>query len=112
VQTHAELSSRLLFEAADFFRKLAGQDKTLQESLEDNARIFEQLGRLLLDDPTGSTNDQSHAGMAAKCMKDSSVFFRSLGEKNPPIAEQMEMNAGVYEDLADRLLADPLGVLE
>ena len=110
--TYAELSSKLIFEAAHFFKTLAGQDEGLKDRLEENAKIFEQVGTLIQNDPMGELEGNSHASIAARLMADAAVFFRSIGEQNEPIREQMDMNAGVYEQLAERLAADPAGEVE
>ena len=110
--TYAELSSKLLFEAANFFNNLAEQDENLAERLQENAKIFQQIGQLLQHDPQGSLEDHSHIEIANRLMTDAATFFRSIGEQNQPIKEQMDMNANVYEQLAQRLVADPLGAVE
>ncbi len=110
--TYAELSSKLLFEASHFFKTLAEQDENLKERLEENAKIFEQVGQLIQEDPMGTLEDNTHASIAARLMTDAATFFRSIGEQNEPIKEQMEMNASVYEQLAERLATNPLEEIE
>ncbi len=110
--TYADLSAKLLFEAAHFFKTLAGQDENLRERLEENATIFEQVGQLIQNDPTGNLEGNSHASIAARLMTDAAVFFRSIAEQNEPIREQMEMNASVYDQLAERLALNPTEEIE
>ena len=51
--THAELASKLLVDAATFFRTLAEQNEDLKEQMEENANVYEQMGALVADDPLG-----------------------------------------------------------
>ena len=50
---HAELSGRLLKNAAGFFRTLADQNEPIRDQMEENATVFEQLGDLVTSDPMG-----------------------------------------------------------
>lgn len=45
--THAQLAARLLRDAADFFRHLAQENPALQESMNDNAGIYDQVAQLV-----------------------------------------------------------------
>ena len=51
----------------------------------------------------------TNAELAAKLLRDASGFFRNVGEQNPPIAEQMNDNAQVYEQVAAMVESDPTG---
>lgn len=53
----------------------------------------------------------NNAQLAAKLLRDASMFFRQVGEQNPPVAEQMNQNAAAYEQVAQMVEADPLGAL-
>jgi hypothetical protein len=53
----------------------------------------------------------THADLAAKLLKDAAIFFRSIGDQNPEMKEQMDDNADVYEQVADLLINDPTGEL-
>jgi len=53
----------------------------------------------------------THADLAAKLLKDAATFFRSIGDQNPEMKEQMDDNADVYEQVADLLINDPTGEL-
>ena len=53
----------------------------------------------------------TNAELAAKLLRDASGFFRNVGEQNPPIAEQMNDNAQVYEQVAAMVENDPTGEL-
>ncbi len=54
----------------------------------------------------------THAQLAAKLLRDAATFFRNVGAQNVPLKEQMDDNASVYEQVADLLDRDPLGVLD
>lgn len=53
----------------------------------------------------------TNAQLAAKLLRDAGVFFRNVAEQNPPIAEQMNDNAQVYDQVADLVESDPTGNL-
>jgi hypothetical protein len=53
----------------------------------------------------------TNAQLAAKLLRDAGVFFRNVAEQNPPIAEQMNDNAQVYDQVADLVESDPTGDL-
>jgi hypothetical protein len=53
----------------------------------------------------------TNAQLAAKLLRDASVFFRNVGEQTPPIAEQMNDNAQVYDQVAGMVESDPHGEL-
>ena len=54
----------------------------------------------------------THAVLAAKLLRDAATFFRNVGAQNPPLKEQMDENASVYEQVADLVEKEPLGELE
>ena len=54
----------------------------------------------------------THAQLGAKLLRDAAVFFRTIGQQNPPIEDQMRENAAVFEQVADLLERDPSGVIE
>lgn len=54
----------------------------------------------------------THSQLAAKLLRDAAAFFRTLGEENPPLAEQMAENASVFVKVGDLVEKDPFGVLE
>jgi hypothetical protein len=54
----------------------------------------------------------SHAQLAAKLLRDAAVFFRTIGEQNPPLQIQMKENADVFEQVADLVEAEPTGVIK
>ncbi len=110
--THAELASKLLVDAAQFFRTLGEQNAELQNQMEENASVFEQMGALLAQEPTGAINGTPHAELAGKLLKDAAVFFVTLAEQNEPIKEQMLENANVYNQIGDLLMQNPMGILE
>lgn len=54
----------------------------------------------------------THAELAAKLLRDAAGFFRNVGEQNPPLKDQMDDNADVYEQVAGLVEADPTGELD
>jgi hypothetical protein len=54
----------------------------------------------------------TYAQLAGKLLRDAAMFFRNVGEQNPPLKQQMDDNAAVYEQVADLVENDPSGVLE
>lgn len=45
---------------------------------------------------------KSHAELAVTLLRDAAGFFRNVGEQNEHMKTQMEDNASVYEEVADR----------
>ncbi len=54
----------------------------------------------------------SHAQLAAKLLRDAAAFFNTIAEQNPPLKEQMDENADVFQQVADLVEGDPTGVIE
>lgn len=54
----------------------------------------------------------SHAQLAAKLMRDAAAFFRTIGEQNPPLKDQMAENADVFEQVAILVENDPNGEID
>jgi hypothetical protein len=54
----------------------------------------------------------TYAELAAKLLQDAATFFRAVGEQNPELEGQMQDNASVYEQVAELIAANPLGVLD
>ena len=54
----------------------------------------------------------TYAQLGAKLLRDAAIFFRNVGEQNEPIRERMNDNAEVYDQVADLLEKNPLGVLD
>lgn len=110
--THAELTSKLLRDAATFFRTLAQHNEPLRKQMNDNAGVFEQIATYMDNDPVGSIDGSTVAGLSARLLKDAALFFRTLAEQNEPIREQMNENANIYDQLADLVESNPMGILE
>lgn len=110
--SHAELTSKLLRDAATFFKTLASQNEPLKEQMTENANVFEQIADLLDQNPHGVIDGSTHAQLAARLMLDSATFFTTLAEQNEPIRDQMVENARVFGQMADLVENDPDGILE
>lgn len=54
----------------------------------------------------------THAELAVKLLRDAAAFFRNIGQQNEPLRQQMDDNATVYDQVADLLEHDPMGVIE
>jgi len=54
----------------------------------------------------------SHAELAAKLLRDAAAFFKTISEQNPPLKEQMDENADVFEKVADLVEKNPTGQIE
>lgn len=110
--THAELASKLLADAATFFKTLARQNEDLEEQMIENATVFDQMSEIVLQNPEGQLDGAPIAELASRLLKDAAGFFRTLAEQNEPIREQMTENANVYEQIGDLVFNDPLGILD
>lgn len=110
--THAELSAKLLVDAATFFKTLGEQNEPLKEQMDENADVFEQLATLMTQDPQMDVNGTPVNEMAGRLLKDAAGFFRTLAEQNEPLREQMTENATVYDQLGDLVAANPLGEMD
>ncbi len=51
----------------------------------------------------------TNSELAAKMLRDAAMFFRQVGEQNPPVADQMNQNAEVYAQVAQLVETDPTG---
>lgn len=109
--SHAELASKLLTDAAAFFRTLAEQNEPLKEQMNENANVFEQMASLLSQNPTGDLDGTPLAELAGKLLKDAATFFNTLAEQNEPIREQMNENAAVYNQIGELVGQNPQGEL-
>ncbi len=110
--THAELATKLLVDAADFFVTLGEQNEPLKGQMEENASVFQQMGSLLSQEPEGALNGTPHGELAGKLLIDASTFFTTLAEQNEPIKEQMLENANVYKQIGELVMKEPLGILD
>lgn len=54
----------------------------------------------------------THAELAARLLRDSAAFFRTVGQQNPALKVQMDENADVFEQVAALVEHDPSGVLD
>lgn len=54
----------------------------------------------------------AHSELAAKLLRDAAAFFKTIAEQNPPLKEQMDENADVFEQVADLVETDPNGQID
>ena len=52
-KTHAELSSKLLEDAAEFFGTLGKKNEFIREQMKENAVVFRKIAQFVLSDPNG-----------------------------------------------------------
>ena len=110
--THTELATKLLNDAAEFFKTLGEQNPPLKDQMEENGTVFKQMSGLLAQEPTGALNGTPHAELAGKLLQDASTFFITLANQNEPIKEQMLENANVYKQIGQLVEKDPTGILD
>ncbi len=109
-ETYAQISSNLLNEAAAFLLKLGEQNEATQPQMQENANVFSQVAELIGKTPDGKVEDMPHSEMAARLLTDAATFFRSIAEGNEPIADQMNHNANVYDELSELVRKNPHGI--
>lgn len=49
--------------------------------------------------------------LAARLLRDAAEFFRTVGEQNPALQEQMGENAAVFQEVARLIESDPDGIV-
>jgi hypothetical protein len=110
--THAELASKLLFDAAEFFLTLGEQNPPLMDQMQENADVFRQMAAILAEQPQGQLSGTPIAELGGKLLKDAATFFTTLASQNPPIKQQMMENATVFHQIGELVTQNPLGILE
>lgn len=103
MQTNEEIASRILLDAASFFKNLAEENEPIREQMNENAAVYEQMSQLLANDPDGAINDKSHREMSSELLMQAANYFRALADKYEPIREQMVSNADAFEEIGKRL---------
>jgi|AntRauTorckE6833_2_1112554.scaffolds.fasta_scaffold14022_2 hypothetical protein len=56
--THAQLASKLLRDAANFFRNVGEQNPPLKDQMSDNADVYDQVAGLVETNPMGELDVQ------------------------------------------------------
>lgn len=54
----------------------------------------------------------THVEMAVRLLQEAGTFFRTVGDQNPALKEQMDQNASIYEQTAGLLQQDPNGEVD
>lgn len=54
----------------------------------------------------------THAILAARLLRDAADFFKHLANDNPEMADAMNENAAMYEQVADMVETNPTGTLD
>lgn len=110
--THAALAVTLLKDAATFFRNMANANADIRAQMNQNAAAFEQMAEALTKQPQGKVGNQSYAGLTADLLKNAAIFFRSVAEQNEPIRDQMLHSANIYDQMANLVAQNPMGVMD
>lgn len=53
----------------------------------------------------------TNAGIAAQLLREAADFYRTLGDSSPELKDRMNEFGVLYEQVAERLDADPKGLL-
>jgi hypothetical protein len=110
--THAELTVRLLKDAAIFFRNMGDTNPDIRKKMAENAALFDQMADTLERAPEGSAGGVSHGKLAGEMLQNAAHFFRTIAEQYEPIREQMSRSANIYEQMAVLVEKSPLGVMD
>lgn len=110
--THAEITARLLKDAADFFVNMAETNADIRKEMTENATMFRQTSQAMMTQPAGEQNGIKFATLAGTMLKNAAKFFRAVAEKNEPIKEQMLRSADIYEQMGQIVAEDPLGIMD
>ncbi|MFO1118927.1 MAG: hypothetical protein U1E38_01940 [Rhodospirillales bacterium] len=54
----------------------------------------------------------THADLAAKLLREAAIMFRAMSGMNEELTQKLDEFAGLYEQVADLVEADPLAVLQ
>jgi hypothetical protein len=54
----------------------------------------------------------THSDLAARLLRDAAEFFRTIGNQNDSLKDQMTENADVFDHVADLVESDPTGAVE
>jgi len=54
----------------------------------------------------------TYAELGARLLRDAAGFFRTVGEQNELLNEQMAENSKIFDQIADLLEKDPTGVVD
>ena len=54
----------------------------------------------------------THAQVAGRLLRDAATFFRNVAAQNEHLREQLNDNAKVYDEVAQLIEADPMGVID
>lgn len=110
--TNAEMAARLLGDSAGFFRRMGSSNIEIKAQMNENAELFEQMAALMRTDPEGAQGSIRYARLAGDMLRNAAKFYRSIGQQNEPLKEQLEMSAGIYERLAILVCDAPLGWMD
>ncbi len=112
-QSYAKLSATLLNDAAAFFKTLANENEQVRAQMKENAATYERMAELIAKNPTGSVpGGNSYAQLTGKLLRDTATFYRKIAGQNPPLQEHLEQTATIYDQIADAVINNPLGLMD
>lgn len=68
--------------------------------------------RLHVEEGKGARLMTTHADLAAKLLREAAVLFRAMSGMNEELTQKLDEFAGLYEQVANLVEADPLAVLQ
>jgi hypothetical protein len=110
--TNAEMTARLLGDAAGFFRNMGKSNADIKKQMDENAAIFDRMAEVMRTQPEGRQGELAYSKVAGDMLKNAAKFYLSVGQQNEPIREQLERSAEIYHQLAQLVAEDPLGWMD
>lgn len=109
--TYADLTAKLLIDAAQFFKTIGTSNPDVAEQMNENAGVFEQMAGLIGNQPDGEINGKTHAELAGKLLTDAAQFFRTIGEQNEDIKDNLLENARLFDQVGQQVTQNPMAEL-
>ncbi len=110
--TNAEMAARLLGDAAGFFRNMGKSNAEIKKQMDENGAIFDRMAEVMRSQPEGAQGELRYAKIAGDMLRNAARFYRSVGDKNEPIREQLYRSAEIYDQLAQLVTDAPLGWMD
>ncbi len=110
--TNAEMTARLLGDAAGFFRNMGRTNAELKKQMDENAAIFSQMASVMRTQPEGGQGELRYSKIAGDMLRNAAKFYRSIGQQNEPLKEQLDMSADIYDQLSKLVTDDPSGWMD
>jgi hypothetical protein len=107
VPTYADLTAKLLVDASQFFKTIGSSNPDVADQMNENAGVFEQMAGLISNQPEGEINGKTHAELAGKLLTDAAQFFRTIGEQNEDIKDNLLENAQLFDEVGQQVAQNP-----